>query len=228
MNATDKTAYVLAVPLSHAGRERALEMNTQMTAVSGGILARLKADTATEHRAIESMLDLTGSWLTRPAYCRLIEAWLGYQRPVERRLKAIGGWADHGLDLAARSRAPLLEMDLRALEAAERRPCAECEKLPRLETRADGFGCLYVLEGSTLGGQIISRHLEQSLGITRDSGGLFFRGYGEETGLRWREFGAALTAFAADQGRHDEIVTAATATFQTLREWLRSQSMTAE
>jgi heme oxygenase len=55
-------------------------------------------------------------------------------------------------------------------------------------------GCLYVLEGATLGGQFISRHLA-TLGIGPANGGLFFHGYGAKTGEMWKSFQTNATGF---------------------------------
>jgi heme oxygenase len=53
-----------------------------------------------------------------------------------------------------------------------------------------------VLEGATHGGQFISKHTLALLGVTPETAGRFFHGYGERTGAMWRTFGAALTGFA--------------------------------
>jgi heme oxygenase len=50
------------------------------------------------------------------------------------------------------------------------------------------IGMLYVIEGSTLGGQLISKHLVNYQGITSETGGCFFGGYGENTTALWTDF----------------------------------------
>lgn len=54
--------------------------------------------------------------------------------------------------------------------------------------QAELIGLLYPLEGSTLGGQVISKHLLRNLGITRNSGARFFNGYGKQTPELWEAF----------------------------------------
>ncbi|MBC7548517.1 MAG: biliverdin-producing heme oxygenase, partial [Polaromonas sp.] len=102
----------------------------------------------------------------------------------------------------------------------------QCQALPDLATPLKLFGCLYVLEGATLGGQIITRHLHASLGLTPQSGGSFFSGYGPHTGSRWKEFCAHLTAFAAQLDSDAEIVDSANATFDSLDRWLYPKTTT--
>jgi heme oxygenase len=64
-----------------------------------------------------------------------------------------------------------------------------------LEDEAEGLGCLYVIEGSMLGGEFISRAIHQRLGVTKDTGGRFFAGFGTGTDAAW-------TAFVVGLDRH--------------------------
>jgi heme oxygenase len=47
--------------------------------------------------------------------------------------------------------------------------------LPVINSLGRLVGALYVLEGSTLGGQLISRQLNQHLGLTLNTGARFLR-----------------------------------------------------
>ena len=49
-------------------------------------------------------------------------------------------------------------------------------------------GYLYFKQGSTLGGRLISKSLEKSLGIKGGENGFFYHGYGDETGSNWKAF----------------------------------------
>ena len=183
------------------------------------IVARLRDETRAEHEAIEAALGLMSESLTPDAYRRTLERFYGYYQPFEAAIHAFDGWADWGLELGERRKLPLLESDLRALgvDAPERLP--QCQQLPPLFSMADAFGGLYVMEGATLGGQFISRHIRQTLGVTPETGGRFFHGYGERTGAMWNLFRSALVAFATTRQAEDEVVASAIATFRTLRGW---------
>ncbi len=61
-----------------------------------------------------------------------------------------------------------------------------------LADKAEGLGCLYVIEGSMLGGAFINRAIQQRLGITEASGGRFFGGFGDTTDAAWSTFVATL------------------------------------
>ncbi len=187
---------------------------------NGPVMARLNEETRSEHEAIERVVDLTGGALTHAGYRRVLEQFHGFFWPVEERLRKLDGWGEHGIDVAARCRTPLLVVDLRVLGAVTVEGLPVCGRLPDLTDLASGFGCLYVLEGSTLGGQYISRHILTSLGVTPETGGRFFHGYGERTGTMWRQFGAALSAYAVEPETTDRVIAAAVATFRALRAWL--------
>lgn len=59
---------------------------------------------------------------------------------------------------------------------------------PPFDSAAAVIGALYVIEGSTLGGQVIAPQLKRSLGVERDRGASFFHGYGDKTNQHWQHF----------------------------------------
>jgi heme oxygenase len=91
---------------------------------------------------------------------------------------------------------------------------------------ADAFGCLYVVEGSTLGGQIISRQVTRNLGLSPDNNGCrFFCCYGENTGTMWRRFGESLETFlTANPDTRPQIVASALSTFECFQGWFAKPS----
>jgi heme oxygenase len=180
-------------------------MNVKAVFASTPVLERLRAETRPQHHAIETALELTSDTLTLGTYRQTLARFHGLYRPLEVGVQSVGGWADRGLDLAGRWKPPLLEADLGALGVDDPAALPVCTDLPPHATVAAVFGCLYVLEGATLGGQVISRALEKSLGTTPQAG--------DRTGKMWQAFRAALTAFAVAPCEQDEIVSAAKDTF---------------
>ena len=176
------------------------------------VLGRLRVETRSEHSALEAVLDLTGRGLTRARYRRTLERFYGYYRPLEPLVGA-GIGRSVALDLDDRCKAPLLEADLRALGVAAPDRLPSCLQLPRIGSAAAALGCLYVMEGATLGGQLISRHVQQTLGVTCQTGGSFFYGYGPRTGAMWQAFRAAVVAVAGIRDTDDEMVATALRTF---------------
>jgi heme oxygenase len=60
-------------------------------------------------------------------------------------------------------------------------------------------GTLYAIEGATLGGQVIARHVEINRGFTSLTGARFFIGYGAETAQRWNDFEVFMQRSCVDE-----------------------------
>lgn len=145
-------------------------MNILSVCTSVPVLERLRAETRLHHGAIETSLDLVSATLTLGAYRHTLVRFHGFYRPLEVDMQAVGVWTGCGFDMGARWKTALLKADLRSLGVSEPALLAVCIDLPPHANLAAAFGCLYVLEGATLGGQIINRALEKSLGITPQAG----------------------------------------------------------
>ena len=186
-------------------------------------LQLLKAQTATEHTALEDQLDAVEQFRNRESYVALLKRFFTLYEPLEKELGKAADWQSLGWNFEARRKTLWLETDLRALglEDEELRKLPFCADMPTLHGDAQAIGCLYVVEGATLGGQLISRLLEQSLQIAPDQGGRFFAGYQNQTGAKWKEFGEWAEAWAA---RHPQqwlaAVDAARNTFASFSGWL--------
>ena len=86
-----------------------------------------------------------------------------------------------GIDLAARRRSALLLDDL-AFLGAPAAPLPAPPVLPALRSAAQALGCLYVTEGSTLGGRELARRLDHLLPPGSDAGRRFLLGHGARHG----------------------------------------------
>jgi heme oxygenase len=62
---------------------------------------------------------------------------------------------------------------------------------------------LYVLEGSTLGGQILTRQIHDQLGFTPEYGCQFFSRYGPRVYEMWKTFGQKAEAFCLANENED-------------------------
>jgi len=182
----------------------------------------LRKGTADIHQLVERRVPVFREGFNLEDYSQLVEQFFGFWAPVEERLANLESLRDPDLALQSRFRCSLLREDLLILgrdPASVRR----CEKVPRLDNFLQGLGCLYVLEGSTLGAQIIARRLEEILRIGGGSGASFFNAYGGLTGSRWMEFKGFVTASVKPE-QTDEVVKAARQTFTCFYEWLGTAS----
>lgn len=188
------------------------------------ILKLLKEVTRESHVALERQMPLLDPALPRGTYRHMVQQLFTYHKPLEATLLASSGFAELGIAYAERAKTARLARDLEALGLNTRdiEQLRVCESLPPLVHPSHIFGCLYVLEGATLGGQIVARHLQASLGLSADCGASYFSGYGVDTGPRWKTFCGMLTAYAAHTADHDDIVAGASATYATLSEWMRA------
>jgi hypothetical protein len=81
-----------------------------------------------------------------------------------------------------------------------------------------GFGCLYVLEGSALGGRVISKRVKQTLGLGPATGGAYFHGLGRQTARHWSDFLTALNTIPANSAMGADAEAGAIATFVAFRQ----------
>lgn len=190
------------------------------------MLRRLKAATSTRHAALERLLPLLDADLSRATYQQLLQGMFGFYEPLEAQLLASPWWgavAGADVDGAMRHKTRRLRQDLQALGDTESGIAAlpRCERLPTLSDPAQLWGCLYVIEGATLGGQVIIKHLNTRLGLTATAGASFFDGYGPHTGAHWKAFCAVLSAQCDHvESGHEAMLTSANMTFDALSQWL--------
>jgi heme oxygenase len=179
------------------------------------LFERLRASTRQQHRDIEAIIDPMKNFCSLDAYkIHMLKSWAFYL-PLEADLGHLD-WSAAGIDFAARRKTPLLEEDLRILGVPRPEPEESTRPLDRTNLHF-ALGCLYVLEGATLGGQLISRYLE-TLGIGPATGGLFFNGYGAKTGEMWESFQSSASQYCVTDDQIGEAVTGAKATFKSFSE----------
>ena len=177
------------------------------------LMNELREKTAVLHRATEAAFDLPYISASRANYIAMLRTLLSIYRPLERRLDRID-WRDTTVNWAGRKKVALLERDLKSLnEPLDLSDSLEAANIP-LRSTAAAIGCLYVLEGSTLGAQFILKQIEKTLKFTPKSGAAFFAGYGATTREKWAAFSAAADAYAGeDPERIADAIDAACWTF---------------
>jgi heme oxygenase len=176
----------------------------------------LKLETAACHERLESSIPLMQPDLTEQLYRSVLlryycfvhgwESWGATNVPQELRPLFL-----------QRQRSHLLAVDL--LHFNEQPPSPKAV-FPGVKGpgKADFLGAMYVIEGSTLGGQYIARHVEETLGLAPGIGDSYFRGYGDRTGSMWREFQKVLEEVHEEEA--DVVIAAAKKMFSTFGEWM--------
>jgi heme oxygenase len=188
------------------------------------LFAPLKSGTEQLHQEIEAAIDPIKNFCSLDAYTHhLLKTWAFY-KPLEADLADLD-WSPTGFDFGPRRKSAWLEQDLLFLKV----PFAssgEREHSFDLTNLDFAFGCIYVMEGATLGGQIISRHLAK-LGIGPGNGGLFFNGYGARTGEMWKSFQASATHSCVSEDQIEQAVLGAKATFTSFGESMLGKGLIA-
>ncbi len=187
------------------------------------VLNELRSGTQTLHVALEKRLPFFSDSLDLQRYTRLLAAYYGFYRAMENRL-ANSALIPPGFDLHARLKTQALEQDLRAL-GIKPGTLALCPSLPQLNSEASVLGVLYVLEGATLGGNILRKQISDRLGLQAHDGGAFLYVYGEATGRNWKSFLDFLCAMPLDARARAEAVKAACSTFSCFEQWLERQEV---
>lgn len=196
---------------------------TCVTEVSPNVLESLRAKTRFMHERVEKHIDLEDRCGTKGAYAVLLAQMYGLHAAVEAALSRLD-WTGTGIDLQRRRKTHLLRADLSYLEGRDVGPPSACASGLELRTLTHGFGCLYVVEGSTLGGQQILRHVRRTLDLGPENGASFFASYGSEVGPMWRAFGEAAKSHCTTELRIGEAVDAAIATFGVFNRELAAHS----
>lgn len=170
------------------------------------IMSRLKQATVQQHHEVEASMPVMQPHLRLETYRQLLGQLYTVIEPLEAQLSALP--IPDQFDLAARRKADLLRRDLGALGVT-----SLPAPLPlHLANVPEACGAMYVLEGATLGGQVIARHLQACLGLTAGDGSAYFTGYGPATGQMWRRFGTAVDCTVSPE-EEPLVIAGAQATF---------------
>lgn len=201
-------------------------------------MARLKQATASWHDGLEAlprMRRLVDPALTRGEYLEILWRFYRSHRIVEGHLRARAGvWEVRGLDWSSRlGKTRWLEEDLRRLDpdawelfhdgpdSALAIPADRDGGGNLVPYQGDGLahaaGCLYVLEGATLGSRVILGLLGRARERPAEGATRFFQGYGPRTGERWAALGRDLqTHLGQDEEALTQALTTARETYALL------------
>lgn len=187
------------------------------------VLLLLRTGTADQHQALEDALDLLDPALSRPHLGHVLHRMHGFWRTAESGLDrwAAAFPADaEAVGWPRRRRAGLFAGDLDTLGVAA---VDAVPVLPAPRDTDEALGRLYVLEGSTLGGAFIDRHLA---GLPAFAGVRLhaFSPYGADTGAMWAAFRTVTRAHAHHGGNPAAMVRAARETFRALTAWCTAPS----
>lgn len=114
------------------------------------------------------------------------------------------------IQLDSRRKLHLLEIDLKNLDMET----VEANTEISINSEAEAFGILYVMEGSSLGGNVIKKQLSQNPEFNNTSFH-YFGCYGEKTGEFWNNFKQVLNN-KYSESKFDEVLAGARKAYQFL------------
>ncbi len=195
----------------HGAPELEVQSDDVRKSIAVDLAARLRRETADLHTAVEEAAGLPHSVGSRSDYLVLLRRLLSFHASVESALADTAWsrrWVELGIDLPRYRRSALLFEDLAATGAPVVRPV---EFAPfSLSTFGAALGCLYVVEGSALGGRVIAPAIRRRLGEVST---LFFDGAGRGHPSAWRDLRTVLQRYGESQPDLDDVVGGARATF---------------
>ena len=190
-------------------------MYTEMSALGDVI----KSETKQAHIETEQLLvPLLKNIKTKEDYAAVLSIFYGLFQPLQKEIEK--HITEHALpDITKRRKAASIEKDIFYLEV--NRKADICQDLPTIHHLLQAFGALYVVEGSTLGGQIITKMLQKNTSVSLPENSLnFFKGYGQDNVMMWQQFKTTLQQHIANEDQLQQLVLAANDTFTKFKNWI--------
>ncbi len=192
---------------------------------SWSVMSLLRTETDSVHRRLERthcFVRLFESDYSFQEYQDLIVKFYGFFSALEPLIFGNLSQA-HQAVLGDRKKTALLVKDLALMGLTEMQDVVipQCKKLPQLTSFARKMGALYVLEGSTLGGRVISKRLKEHFGGIIFEKLNYYQCYGDDLMVNWKSFQEFMAKqFDGNEFEIQEAISAAIDTFNCLEHWL--------
>lgn len=176
------------------------------------IRTRIKEETMDQHKALEAISyssQIMDYSITEDKYRSLIRTNYISNKAFENAWSNLDFEVPKSLMLEHRVKVKSLEADLK--ELGEEVPDVSGISFP-VNSYPEFMGCLYVFEGSTLGGAVIHKALKKNENLNNIENFHFYNCYGERLGMMWGIFLEHLTQIE-DVAQVDAAIEAARNTF---------------
>lgn len=188
------------------------------------ILKKLRDETRTLHVELENSINLLKPQAQFEDYIRFLIKMYGFVVPIEQKLiKYEPVFQKYNINLSNRSRQQKLYEDLVELGVNNISELRISSNLPIVSNFDRAWGVLYVLEGSTLGSQILLKSLTQIEKLQNKHGFRYLQLYGDEVGGQWVSFCKSIDNYCRNKSvNQSEIIAAAQDTFRYLKQWFET------
>lgn len=173
---------------------------------------KLKEQTRREHQMLEVKMIKQIKLITDiNKYSEFLLLFYRFMNPLETQ---IDKQLDPGFlsDYKLRRKSVLLVQDLSRLQSSAE--IFSYDEVIFITNNLEAIGALYVMEGSTLGGQIISKMINHQLGLEKIIPLDFFNGYKNDTILMWQNFKIAMDQLKLNEREENIIIRSANNTFK--------------
>jgi len=167
----------------------------------------LKQNTAEYHDAAEKLFNagkIFSRTFTLEDYKKIIHTnYLMLLHSEDEIFRNLSGKFSEKLQLSDRKKLPLIEKDLKSLALKTSDASHELE----FANENEALGAMYVIEGSTLGGNVIAKQLSKTEGFDAVTFN-FFGCYHENTGAMWKDFKEVLDT-EVQEPHYDDVLSGA-------------------
>ena len=181
----------------------------------------LRTETAQNHKTLESLMfvnEIMNNTLSTDQYKKLLTInYIIHQKLENTLANSLDSTIAEQLGMKDRLKLGALEQDLNYWNISTLTlPELSFELFIPEKNIAEVLGALYVLEGATLGGNVIKRHLLANPNFKNHEDGLNYYGvYGEELSAKWKIFLSVLNEHVAEAD-YERCVNSANFTFNNL------------
>jgi len=179
----------------------------------------LKTETRPHHDSIEKYSfsdNIMDGTLTLDEYKDLIAKNYVFHAEMESALES---FLKELPEFASRKKTGLLLQDVR--ELGLEKDSFKKFSPPVFKNYYEALGAMYVMEGATLGGAMIYKQLLKNDEIAQANSFNYYRGYGAETGIRWKSFLKILSDEIKTDLQKRDTVSGAIKTFQAFENLLK-------
>jgi heme oxygenase len=185
----------------------------------------LKQETNEKHIAIgksPAFSKLLSPSLTKETYVQIITGWYDFMKNLETNYSQFSQLFRVIPDLQERLKTKMLEKDLLESDMKLSDAINTNITIPTCKTIHELIGILYVVEGSSLGAQFITKQLTSNINLTNLSFH-FYNGYRNETITKWESFKKWVNIYGENYPEsHPEIIEAANTCFFCLMNSINS------
>ncbi|MFD2581760.1 biliverdin-producing heme oxygenase [Pedobacter vanadiisoli] len=181
----------------------------------------LRTETAENHKKLESLMfvnEIMNNSLSIEQYKKLLTVnYIIHQKLENTLANMLDADIAAALEMNSRLKLSALEKDLNywGIDSLTL-PGLDFELYLPQKNTAEILGALYVLEGATLGGKVIKRHILANPNFKDKDDGLNYYGvYGEELSTKWKIFVSVLNE-RVEESDYEHCINSANQTFNNL------------